>query len=226
VPYNPTVQRTGGFIAGGAIAGVPLGGVVALALIQRGILAKGTPEAREGLAKGMAIGGVVWTLLGLSVPAPPGAVAPASGGPAAPVVVQPSGVGVLAGGGVLVNAAAGTGELAASLDTSSGSNPQEGTDEGATPEKTHRHHLLPRQFRNFFEQKEIDIDKYCVEVPERQHLRGIHGNGDETGPGGWNDRWQEWIDQNKKANREDIFQFMQEMMGEYGMSDLPIVDYR
>jgi hypothetical protein len=57
-------------------------------------------------------------------------------------------------------------------------------------------------------------------------LRGIHGSGDETGLGGWNNRWAEWIKKNQGAEPEEIFQFMQQMMDEYGLSDLPVVDYR
>ena len=71
MPYNTDAQRAGGFIAGAVIGGVPYGGVVAALLIRNGVLKPGTSQAREGLAAGMAIGGIAWGLFGLSKPVPP-----------------------------------------------------------------------------------------------------------------------------------------------------------
>jgi len=124
-PYDRKEQYNGGYAAGLVISGVPFGGPIALALINNGILAPGTPESREGLAKGMIAGGIAWSFLRPSAAVPPGAPMPAmpGGGPAPPVAVAPADVGVLVGAGVLVNAGAGAGELTTTLSTGGGAGP-------------------------------------------------------------------------------------------------------
>ena len=128
VPYNTDAQRAGGFIAGAVIGGVPYGGVVAALLIRNGVLKPGTSQAREGLAEGMAIGGIVWGLFGLSKPVPPQELTPAAagGGPAPPAAVQTSGAGaaVVVQAGQMVNALAGIEELTVSLSKNGGGDSQ------------------------------------------------------------------------------------------------------
>ncbi len=122
-PYNRHAQYGGGFVAGVAIGIVPLGAVVANTLIEEGVLAKGTPEAREGLAAGQMVGGIVGLLLSGRQPssaplhAPrPLAQAPAGGSAAAPpLVVAPAGAGIVVGAGAIVNVAAGAVPLAAAM---------------------------------------------------------------------------------------------------------------
>ncbi|WP_204486734.1 DUF2380 domain-containing protein [Archangium primigenium] len=56
-----------------------------------------------------------------------------------------------------------------------------------------RHHVLPKEFREWFEARgftgEMDIDQFCVEM-QRSHHEAIHGGGDwklgRTWPGEWN----------------------------------------
>jgi hypothetical protein len=109
-----------------AIGIVPFGALVANILIDNGILAQGTPEARQGLARGQMVGGIIGILWGgkpnASTPVQAGAPVPATVGGAAapPLVVVPSGVGVVVAAGGAVNVAAAEGEIAASLSTGGG----------------------------------------------------------------------------------------------------------
>ncbi|OJH37104.1 DUF2380 domain-containing protein [Cystobacter ferrugineus] len=56
-----------------------------------------------------------------------------------------------------------------------------------------RHHVLPKEFRTWFEKRgftgEMDIDQFCVEM-ERAHHEAIHGGGNwklgRQWPGEWN----------------------------------------
>ena len=54
----------------------------------------------------------------------------------------------------------------------------------------------------------------------------IHGRGDATMSGRYNDRWAEFISANPDAEQKDIVQFAGKLMDEYGLSGRPIVPYR
>ncbi len=64
---------------------------------------------------------------------------------------------------------------------------------GAGMAKPPRHHVLPKEFREWFEKRgftgEMDINKFCVKL-EQAHHQAIHGGGDwklgRTWPGEWN----------------------------------------
>lgn len=64
---------------------------------------------------------------------------------------------------------------------------------GAGMARTPRHHVLPEEFREWFEKRgftgEMNIDEFCVKL-ERAHHEAIHGGGDwkrgRTWPGEWN----------------------------------------
>jgi hypothetical protein len=64
---------------------------------------------------------------------------------------------------------------------------------GAGMTEPPRHHVLPKEFREWFEKRgfsgEMDIDKFCVRL-EQAHHEAIHGGGDwklgRTWPGEWN----------------------------------------
>ncbi len=122
VPYNAGVQRSGGFVAGVMIGIVPLGSLGANALIANGVLAEGTPEAREGLAKGQLLGGLIGMVWGSGkspsaapVQAPRPVPATAGGGSAPPLVVVPNATGVLVGAGGVVTLAVAVTELGVAL---------------------------------------------------------------------------------------------------------------
>ncbi len=64
---------------------------------------------------------------------------------------------------------------------------------GAGMAEPPRHHVLPREFRAWFEKRgftgEMDIDQFCVRL-EQSHHQAIHGGGNwklgRTWPGEWN----------------------------------------
>ncbi len=64
---------------------------------------------------------------------------------------------------------------------------------GAGMAEPPRHHVLPKEFREWFEKRgftgEMDIDQFCVRL-ERAHHEAIHGGGNwklgRTWPGEWN----------------------------------------
>jgi hypothetical protein len=64
---------------------------------------------------------------------------------------------------------------------------------GAGMAEPPRHHVLPKEFREWFEKRgftgEIDINKFCVKL-EQAHHQAIHGGGNwklgRAWPGEWN----------------------------------------
>jgi len=64
---------------------------------------------------------------------------------------------------------------------------------GAGMAERPRHHVMPKEFREWFEKRgftgELDIDQFCVRL-ERAHHEAIHGGGNwklgRTWPGEWN----------------------------------------
>lgn len=84
------------------------------------------------------------------------------------------------------------------------------------------HHGFPREFREFFYERGIDIDNpgNMFELPESLHTRlpdGIH-----TGPylESWNGRWQEWIrTHGSTATREDILRHLDQLAREFNIEN-------
>lgn len=70
--------------------------------------------------------------------------------------------------------------------------PQEGVPQLAAP-VMHQHHLMPRQFKEFFGKRGIDIDAHAVSFGEKSHLTGVHGKGLGNMPGEWNQEWAGWL---------------------------------
>ncbi len=93
------------------------------------------------------------------------------------------------------------------------------------PRQMMDHHLLPRQFQRFFEERGIDIDSFTVSLGEITHLKGIHGSGLGKYPGRWNKEWTHWIEANPNATSKDIYQQVGRMMDRYHINDLPIHQY-
>jgi len=64
---------------------------------------------------------------------------------------------------------------------------------GAGMAEPPRHHVMPKEFREWFENRgftgEMDIDQFCVELQQAHH-QAIHGGGDwklgRRWPGEWN----------------------------------------
>jgi predicted lipoprotein DUF2380 len=80
---------------------------------------------------------------------------------------------------------------------------------GAGMAEPPRHHVLPKEFREWFEKRgftgEMDIDQFCVRL-EQAHHQAIHGGGNwklgRTWPGEWNRMIMEMLlDAETKAGR-------------------------
>jgi hypothetical protein len=87
------------------------------------------------------------------------------------------------------------------------------------------HHLMPRQYKEFFNKQGINIDDHTVSLGELSHLRGVHGNGLGNMPGKWNQQWGNWIEANPNATAANIYQQLGTMMDRYGLSGIPIHSY-
>jgi hypothetical protein len=84
--------------------------------------------------------------------------------------------------------------------------------------KIHQHHIFAQKFRDFFRARGIDIDKFIVEISEGRHLKSIHGRGDAITPGGFNQRWSEFIEANPNATAKEVFQFWVQFPDFWGKS--------
>ena len=94
------------------------------------------------------------------------------------------------------------------------------------PVKFQRHHIFPQKFRDFFSARGIDIDKHTVELSQERHLSSVHGRGDATTPGRFNQRWEDFIETNPNATAREVYQFGGTLMDDFGLSNLPVVPYR
>jgi hypothetical protein len=67
---------------------------------------------------------------------------------------------------------------------------------GAGMSEPPRHHVLPREYREWFEKRgftgDMDIDKFCVEMEEAHH-QAIHGGGNWRLGRMWPDEWNQMI---------------------------------
>ncbi|ATB33862.1 hypothetical protein MEBOL_007363 [Melittangium boletus DSM 14713] len=67
---------------------------------------------------------------------------------------------------------------------------------GAGMAEPPRHHVLPQEFREWFEKRgftgEMDIDQFCVEM-EQAHHEAIHGGGNWHLGRTWPDEWNQMI---------------------------------
>jgi RHS repeat-associated protein len=79
----------------------------------------------------------------------------------------------------------------------------------------HKHHLLPKQFRDFFRKRGLDIEKYKIPLPDVKHTKKPHGI--HTGPDNWNRRWKDWIEQNPNAKKCDVLKFLKKLRKEFGI---------
>jgi RHS repeat-associated protein len=86
----------------------------------------------------------------------------------------------------------------------------------AIVEKTEIHHLLPRQFRQKFEQAGLDIEKYTKELPKSRHRLkpdGLHAQG----PNGWNQQWNKFFNENPNATKQQILDQLDKMLTSFGL---------
>jgi len=98
---------------------------------------------------------------------------------------------------------------------------------GAGMAEPPRHHVLPKEFREWFEKRgftgELDIDEFCVRL-ERAHHEAIHGGGNwklgRTWPGEWNRMIMKVlrdaeIDAGRMLARNEILNIVVRYMQEY-----------
>ncbi len=134
-------------------------------------------------------------------------------------VLCPAGVGAVAGGAVVaahgvsvvVQGAAAAGQqlgiLLAKAEQPSASS--------SVP--TERHHLLPKQFRDSFEQAGLDIEDYTRDLPRDLH-KDIHGRGGgEAWINSWNRQWVRFFDQNRNPSADEILRQLEMMKEDFGI---------
>jgi hypothetical protein len=98
---------------------------------------------------------------------------------------------------------------------------------GAGMAEPPRHHVLPKEFREWFEKRgftgEMDIDQFCVKL-ERAHHEALHGGGNwklgRTWPGEWNRMIMKAlrdaeIDAGRMLTRNEVLEVVTERMKEY-----------
>lgn len=66
---------------------------------------------------------------------------------------------------------------------------------------TEYHHIFPRQFRDQFAEKGIDVDDFTIKLTKKDH-RGI-GTGLQYVPKNWNNEWNSWLQQNPSFTQAD-----------------------
>ncbi|WP_224242989.1 DUF2380 domain-containing protein [Hyalangium gracile] len=102
---------------------------------------------------------------------------------------------------------------------------------GAGMSKAPKHHVLPKEFRAWFEQRgfrgDMDIDKFCVRL-EQAHHQAIHGGGNwrlgRTWPNEWNRMLMEAlgeaeVEAGRQLTRNEILNIVAARMKRY---DIPM----
>jgi len=98
---------------------------------------------------------------------------------------------------------------------------------GAGMSEAPKHHVLPKEHREWFEQRgfkgDMDIDQFCVRL-ERSHHEAIHGGGDWRMGRTWPGEWSQMLMRTLRAaetkagrmlNRNEILAIVAENMKEY-----------
>jgi RHS repeat-associated protein len=76
---------------------------------------------------------------------------------------------------------------------------------------THKHHLLPKQFKEFFKKAGLNIEDFKIPISGDKHIMkgGVH-------PKGWNKDWDKFIKSND-PNPEKILDYMNKMRKKYNI---------
>lgn len=82
---------------------------------------------------------------------------------------------------------------------------------GGYDEPTEWHHVLPQQFRKFFERAGVNIDEATVELPQSIH-QAAHDEG-------WNAEWQKFINLYPNATEDEITAYAGRMMWAFGLDE-------
>ena len=78
-----------------------------------------------------------------------------------------------------------------------------------------RHHLLPKQFENYFKRADLEIEEYTVDLSRSDHR--LKPDGLHTGPDNWNSVWKKFIDDNPVPDKDRILQQLDKMMRSAGL---------
>jgi hypothetical protein len=82
--------------------------------------------------------------------------------------------------------------------------------------KTEKHHLLPREYKDFFERAGLDIEDFKIPLAKAKHR--LKPNGVHTKQGGnWNERWREFKNNYPDANDKQILKHLDELRKEFGI---------
>jgi len=81
----------------------------------------------------------------------------------------------------------------------------------AFPADAQRHHLFPNEMRGDFAVKGIDVDKFIIPVPGKDHQGYLHSN-----QVGWNSQWRDFFDQKPNASQKDIYNQAERMLSKAG----------
>lgn len=80
-----------------------------------------------------------------------------------------------------------------------------------------QHHTLPQQFKQWFEERGLDIEEYKVLLDTAKHRLRV-GRGVHTKEGGdWNGTWRKWIEEHPNASREQVLNRLKQMMADFGI---------
>ena len=75
-------------------------------------------------------------------------------------------------------------------------------------------HLLPQQFKSFFQKAGIDIEGYTIPLKAGKHRLKAY-NGVHTGKNNWNKVWNDWIGKNPNASEKQIKNQLEKMRREF-----------
>jgi RHS repeat-associated protein len=78
------------------------------------------------------------------------------------------------------------------------------------------HHMLPQAFKQYFLRAGLDIEDFLVDLPRSRHRLkpdGIHTNSG----GNWNKVWDNFIQKNPNATRDQILHKLDQMRRDFGI---------
>ncbi len=79
----------------------------------------------------------------------------------------------------------------------------------------HRHHLLPKQFKDKFKTLGLDIEDYVIMLPQGRHNR--KPNGIHTGKDHWNHRWDVFLRSGNVLSPERVLEHLEVLRNEFGI---------
>jgi hypothetical protein len=82
-------------------------------------------------------------------------------------------------------------------------------------EAIERHHLLPKEFKPFFERAGLDIEEYVIDLSRAQHR--LKPGGLHTGKESWNKAWRQFFSDYPLAKREEILEQLNMMRKDFGL---------